>query len=336
MDQLQTIGAVSKTLGISSRMIRYYERAGLLASGRADDYAYRVYDESNLRRLRQIIILRKLRIPIKQIREIFDNENAAGVIDVFERNISDLDEEITALSTVRSILQKLAADLREQANVKLQLDMLGDSSVFGIVESISLPNNIIREDKIMDDLTKADQTISKLTDRNVRIVYLPPSPVAAYQWKGHEPEAHVGKVMDKFVRDNGLHKIKPDIRHYGFNSPDPDENGVHGYEMWVTIPSGFDVTPPLTKKHFTGGLYGAHMISMGAFEEWGWLFEWSSNSAKYEYRSDTSMGSDNMNGLMEEFLNYHTRVSNPASKITDADTQLDLLIPIKEKEDKLD
>ena len=42
---MQTIGTVSKNLGISSRMLRYYEQIGLIRSRRVEDYAYRVYDE---------------------------------------------------------------------------------------------------------------------------------------------------------------------------------------------------------------------------------------------------------------------------------------------------
>ena len=44
MDQRQTIGTVSKNLGISSRMLRYYEQIGLIESKRVENYAYRVYE----------------------------------------------------------------------------------------------------------------------------------------------------------------------------------------------------------------------------------------------------------------------------------------------------
>lgn len=80
MEQMRTISTVAKNLGISSRMLRYYEQIGLIESRRVEDYAYRVYDEEAIRRLRQIIILRKLRVPVKQIREIFGNSSALGVI----------------------------------------------------------------------------------------------------------------------------------------------------------------------------------------------------------------------------------------------------------------
>jgi DNA-binding transcriptional MerR regulator len=51
-------------------MLRHYEKIGLLPSNRVDDYAYRVYDEDAVRRLQYIIVLRKLRIPLKEISTI--------------------------------------------------------------------------------------------------------------------------------------------------------------------------------------------------------------------------------------------------------------------------
>ncbi len=65
--ELQTISQVSRDYGISTRMLRYFEQAGLILSLRKDNYAYRVYDQNAVNRLRQIIVLRKLRVPVKQI-----------------------------------------------------------------------------------------------------------------------------------------------------------------------------------------------------------------------------------------------------------------------------
>ena len=39
-----TIGKVSSMFRISARMLRYYEKAGLIESARKEGYAYRVYD----------------------------------------------------------------------------------------------------------------------------------------------------------------------------------------------------------------------------------------------------------------------------------------------------
>jgi DNA-binding transcriptional MerR regulator len=54
---------------ISARALKYYEDMGLISSRKSDDYAYRLYDENAIKRLEQILILRKLNIKIKDIQE---------------------------------------------------------------------------------------------------------------------------------------------------------------------------------------------------------------------------------------------------------------------------
>ena len=72
MNELIKIRDVSVKYDISARTLRYYEDMGLIASRRSDDYAYRLYDETAVKRLEQILILRKLKISIKDIKHIFD------------------------------------------------------------------------------------------------------------------------------------------------------------------------------------------------------------------------------------------------------------------------
>lgn len=126
----------SKGYGISTRMLRYYEQIGLIESQRKEDYSYRVYDEMNLRRLQQIIILRKLQIPVKQICTILASPDTAEAIDIFKKSITELDGEITALSTIKAILKKLVTELEKIAIISLRLDFLGEDSVLKMVGSL--------------------------------------------------------------------------------------------------------------------------------------------------------------------------------------------------------
>jgi len=253
MDQLIAISAVSKSLGVSSRTLRYYEKIGLVQSRRLDDYAYRVYDDDAIRRLRQIIILRKLHVPVKQIREIFDNHDAAGVIDVFERNISELDERITALATVKSILNRLVAELREKANLHLQIDYLGDNAVFAAVGSISLPQNTIQEEVGMNELNKANEALDLF--KEVRYVHLAPARAAAYSVVSNNPEDEAIAPIYQWVQDNDLAGT---ARFYLFNTA-PYEwdttDGTYGMGCCVTIPEGVEIPADFTEMRLPGGDY---------------------------------------------------------------------------------
>jgi Predicted transcriptional regulators len=322
--ELQTISQVSKHFNISTRTLRYYEQIGLITSVKQEEYSYRTYDQNTILKLQQILVLRKLRIPLKEIGYIIKSENVASTIHIFQESLSEIEDEITALTTIKSILQLFI----ERLNITdVKLNLLDDESLLEIVDSLTISKINFKEDKLMEDLNKANKKLTKLTERDVRIVYLPPATVSSYQYIGDEPEMHCNQIIDQFVIKSDLVNKKPDLRHYGFNAPNPDEIGNHGYEMWVTIPNDMEVPEPLIKKHFEGGLFAAHMIPFGAFEEWGWLSEWVKNNSKYEGRIDEK-GPECMWGCLEEHLNYvnHVYLTNTEPE----GMQIDLLFPIIE------
>lgn len=326
--ELQTISQVSRDFGVSPRMLRYYEQGGLILSKRKDNYAYRVYDENNLTRLRQIIVLRKLRVPLKQIACILNNSDAAETVEIFRQNINQLDEEITALSTVKSILTRFVDEINKKADVNLKL--LGHEAVF--LSSLSFSNNKIKEgDLSMEDLSKANQRLDKYEDNDVRIIYLPPMTVAAAYASGDGCEGKAGDMIKQFVRNSGLLSIKPDARSFGFDC----SQGAAGtgessqmYEMWVSIPDDTEVPAPLVKREFSGGMYAAHVLTNWDFGDWRLLGEWVNASKKYDNdwgaprweSKETVFGQG-----FEETLNFFSFVQDGG------DLQLDLLFPIKEK-----
>lgn len=323
-----TISQVSRSLGISTRMLRYYEKAGLISSSRKEGYSYRIYDDNAVTRIKQILLLRKLRIPVRQIETILNNTNAVGAIEIFQQNIGELDEEITALSTIRDILNHLVEELSKATELPLKNIIAQDNAILTTIESLDLISINFKEEQTVDKLKKADQRLSKIND--VRIIYLPPSAIAASHYIGDDPELHANFQIEKFVKESGLRKIKPDMRHFGFNHPNPvDETGFHGYEAWVTIPDDMDVPAPLQKKQFCGGLYAAHMIKFGNFNEWDPFLEWIIKDERYEFAGDLQ-DQEHMCGLLEEHLNFYSHVEQPDLDLEQL--QLDLLIPIKEKD----
>ncbi|WP_321016801.1 MerR family transcriptional regulator [Hungatella effluvii] len=325
--ELMTVSQVSRSLGISTRMLRYYEQAGLVESLRQEGYAYRIYDEKAVLRLKQILLLRRLRIPVRQIKAILLKEDAVAAIEIFRENIRNLNEEMTALSVVKEILNHFVEELSRTAELPLEKILLKDDVLADSIESLGLISINFKEDQTMEKLKKAEAGLSRIGD--VRIIYLPPSAVAAAHYVGDEPEIHVNEMLDRFVRETGLHRRKPDLRHYGFNHPNPtDATGFHGYDSWVTIPEDMEVPAPLVKKLFVGGIYAAHMISFGSFNEWDLLLNWVNSNEKYEFAGDMA-DQEHMCGLLEEHLNYisHVELANTEPE----EFQLDLLVPVRER-----
>ncbi|OOM72009.1 HTH-type transcriptional regulator HmrR [Clostridium puniceum] len=329
--ELKTISEVSRTFNISTRTLRYYEQIGLISSTKKEGYAYRVYDKSSILSLQQIIILRKLSISLKEIKDVLSNQDTIIAIEIFKKNVSELNEKINSLATIKEILNILIEKLQKDGNVKIKFNLLNDNSILNIIDSLSVQKNNFREDKSMEDLNKASENLSTL--KNVRIIHFPSCTVAASHYIGENPENNAAKQLEKFLKDSNLYKIKPDARVFGFNHPNPaSEDLIYGYELWVTIPEDMEVAAPLEKKKFKGGLYAAHSIVFPNFHEWQWLFNWVNvDNLKYESNSIED-GGEFMSGLLEEHINYvyHANLNWPESD----EHQLDLLYPVKLKENK--
>ena len=104
MNKLTKIKDVSSQYGVTARSLRYYEDMELLSSTRNEEYSYRLYDEDAIRRLEQILILRKLNISIKDIQQIFRTSSSDIVLDVLEKKVHTIENDISLLRELKGII----------------------------------------------------------------------------------------------------------------------------------------------------------------------------------------------------------------------------------------
>ncbi len=331
-----TIKQVTSEYGVSRRMLSYYEEIGLIKSNRIDDYAYRVYDKDAIKRLQQIIILRKLQIPVKQIKDILCNQNAVEVIEVFKENISKLDEQITALSTLKSILTDFVDELQNKADIYLELELLNDKSMLSAVSPLSFSDNKVSKNISIEELNKAHESLNKLEDKDVRIVYIPPMTIASIFVTGGNPENQAFEMIKQFLNERDILKVKPDVRCFGFDSfqsISKKRQYSRGYEMWISVPNDIVISKPFIKLNFEGGLYAAHVLRSWDFADRRLLQKWVDTSQKYDSDWNSTRGASTgmaYGRVFEETLNFYNYVKNDKME----DLQLDILIPIKEKQNE--
>ena len=322
-----TVTQVTRECGVSARMLRYYEKLGLIESSRKEDYSYRIYDRDTVDRVKIILLLRKLRISLKDIALILRDNEQEQMLHTLRRNISEMNSEIDALTMIRDVLDCIVERLGKGSK---KYSLLMDSELTEIIESIAPAKSNIQEAVTMTDVNNANEILNK--NLTVRIVMLPPCTVASYRAEGENPEETVGEVVTEFVQKSHLYEKKPDARMFGFNSPDPGvlPDGLHGYEVWVTIPEDMELPAGFEKKQMKGGLYAALTIKFPEFQLWEDLVKWAENNDKYE--PDWKSGPENMHGMLEEHINWVYVASHgwPEGGIGN-DGQIDLLLPIKKK-----
>jgi len=127
MPNLIKIKEVSSRYDVSSRTLRYYEEMGLITSTRSEDYSYRMYDNDCLKKLEQILILRKLNISVKDIKRIFDTVGSEVVLEVLEKKVGDIDGEVALLHELKAIVLEFIdhikqSDFSKESDVKLLYD----------------------------------------------------------------------------------------------------------------------------------------------------------------------------------------------------------------------
>ena len=107
------IGAASEVSGVSHRMIRHYEKIGLIAAPPRRDSGYRDYSDSDVHTLRFIANARDLGFPIEEIRELLglwgDRDRASGEVKRLAlARAGEMGRKAEALQKMRRTLLDLA------------------------------------------------------------------------------------------------------------------------------------------------------------------------------------------------------------------------------------
>ena len=97
--------------GVTVRTLHHYDRLGLLKPQRAES-GYRLYRESDLERLEQIVALKFLGLPLKEIRELLDS--AAPDLPAALRM------QRSALEEKRRLLDRAIGAIREAEAIVVQ------------------------------------------------------------------------------------------------------------------------------------------------------------------------------------------------------------------------
>lgn len=75
-EHMKTVKEVSELTGISIRTLRYYDEIDLLKPAKVTEAGYRLYDESSLKNLRQIMFFREMEVPLSEIKVIMKDSES--------------------------------------------------------------------------------------------------------------------------------------------------------------------------------------------------------------------------------------------------------------------
>lgn len=301
--ELIRINEVVDSFGISSRTLRYYETTGLLWSSHPDNKAQRYYDAAALERLKQIIILRKLQIPIKDIAEIFKSDSMAALIQAFVDKLESLDTEISALSELRKLVDEFLHKM-------LMVGIKKISAITLLYEETEKRLAAVKKDEAVtfEKLSEISREALRLHD--VRMIRLPPMRVLTSRHKTGKAE-NLGEMNMQYLFSVYGFVPTPGMRDCFMRKESGDE-----WVMLIKIPDDYHNETVYLDEILPGGLYA---VAAAFFESMDDTFillrEWINNSGDFDL-------DENRSEMIEEILPWD--IANRLNRY-----QQDVFIPIR-------
>ena len=304
---LLRINEVVETFGVSSRTLRYYEEKGLLWSKHPENKAQRYYDVPALERLKQIIVLRKLQIPIKDIVAIFESESTATLIQAFVNKLDALDVEITALSELRKIVDDFLHKMLINGVKKISaITLLYEETE----KRLAVARLAVAEESetiSFERLSEISRKALKLHD--IRIIRLPAMRMLTSRLKTGQVETlDLDKMQNLFACYN--FNPNPGFRDCFYKKENNSE-----WVMMIKIPLDYENQTPYVDAHFQGGLYAVASSFMEDMDDtFVLLKDWIETNGDFERETG--------NDMIEEILPWDIAI-----KLNQY--QQDVYVPIK-------
>jgi DNA-binding transcriptional MerR regulator len=236
---LVKINDLTRQLGLSSRTLRYYEEIGLIESVRPAFETYRSYDAENIERLRQIMILRKMQIPVKDIIDIYRSKDMSVVVDTFVKRIRAIDEEVAALSELKRVVNEFLQAMQKSGISKI-------SALPFLYEKMEKQLETLERDKptTYTELSALSEKLEKPPEPS--IINLPPMRVLSSCRKDNTSDT---EGFWRYIHEQGIAAGEPG-RHDQFEFQTESGDAVMLY-----IPDDFANDSEFTYYTFEGGLF---------------------------------------------------------------------------------
>lgn len=124
-EEIVPIGELAKSVGLTTRTLRYWEEVGIIESVQRADGATRGYTPYYVRRIRFIMKLKELGLTIKEMQDLYTAYGDAKqtdkmiprLVDILDDHINKVDEKMASLASLR----KDIVDYRQRMVMKFNL-----------------------------------------------------------------------------------------------------------------------------------------------------------------------------------------------------------------------
>ena len=130
MPDYWTTGQLAALTGLSIRTLRYYDQIGLFSPSLYTEAGHRRYTSEDMQLLLQILVLKKMHLPLEEIKEIIHTNN---------QNLLDtLDQQINRIKSEIAMQQKLLQQLEQTKKEAVRTEHISFERLTSLFELIQL------------------------------------------------------------------------------------------------------------------------------------------------------------------------------------------------------
>lgn len=116
------VGEIAKKAGVTVRTLQYYDKEGLLSPSAESDGGFRLYNDKDMAKLIQIIMMKQLGIPLSEIKKrLAALDTPSDVINVLTDQANAIRKKIEVLSESLSAIEALKEEVEQMEVVDFKL-----------------------------------------------------------------------------------------------------------------------------------------------------------------------------------------------------------------------
>ena len=293
MKKLISINKMAEQMGLTSRTLRYWESEHLFTSNRDGESGWRTYDEHAILCIQITAFLRKMDVPIKEIKSVIENMNMSALCKVISKELEKTDVKTEEIIERRTKLEQMQSFLSQRKNLPINAESFEQILIW----NLSVDTMKKEEKSMMNDNTS----------ENIQFVTIPPMRMVYHIAVSTNPEDEAMNPVLEWIKSENLMGT---ARLFGGNmEPMPSgEEAPYGYGFFASIPETIAIPENLQEMRLPGGIYAIMDSTDDISGSWQRLMKDLSNNTKYisdrsrlcleeHVRTDNPEGCENMYSL---------------------------------------
>ena len=112
-----TSGEFAKLCGVNKKTLFHYDNIGLFKPKKILENRYRYYSHNQFELFNVILELKRLGMPLKEIKSFIDNRNPDTALDLFQREKAKIDKEIQELEKLKELMENKISITKAGKNI---------------------------------------------------------------------------------------------------------------------------------------------------------------------------------------------------------------------------